>query len=396
MIGAGLAGCHTAYELANRGVRVLLIDAASQVAAGASGNHAGIVKPFVTRESGQTDRFYQQAFQFLLNQLQEHAELNHAAQFEQCGVLQLLEKTYPPNAQYSVCTPAQASAIAGLNVSSHAIFFADGGWLNPASLCRALVNHPNIQLQLNTTITGFEVRKTGWLVKQKSDHPTAGEIHCAALILANGYALNQFELTKVLPVTPARGQCSHFPLTSDNALRTVVSGKRYVIPTSDGVMVGASFERDNTSDQINVFDHEQNRAALGQLFPKLTPPTDQAQGFCAVRATSPDRLPVVGPMPDFEYYQQSYKLLKNGLPEKHFSSARYLPGLYVIGGFGSRGIVSSPYCASLLANYLCPAKLSSTAPKALQAQTDKLRLADWSQLLHPARFKIRDLRRARE
>ena len=57
VIGAGLAGCHTAFEIARRGHKVVLLDSADTVAGGASGNTAGIVKPFVTRNRSEVDNY---------------------------------------------------------------------------------------------------------------------------------------------------------------------------------------------------------------------------------------------------------------------------------------------------------------------------------------------------
>ena len=129
IVGCGLAGCHTAYELAKHGVKVIVLDAGGRIAAGASGNKAGIVKPFVTRAPGITDHFYQHAFNYLLQLLTNEPQLKNAAQFSQCGVLQLLEQPYPDNAHYQACTAQQCTGIAGTHIDSPAIFFDQAGWL---------------------------------------------------------------------------------------------------------------------------------------------------------------------------------------------------------------------------------------------------------------------------
>ena len=406
VIGAGLAGCHTAYELAQRNIPVLLLEAGEQVATGASGSDTGIVKPFVTRAPTQTNPFYQAAFEHLLHQLNRNGRLSHAAQFNQCGVLQLVEKTYPEHSSYLNCTAQHASSIAGTNVNSNAIFFERAGWLNPASLCRELTSHPLIEFRSHCEVTRIQSTTEGWCVqlqpktkaltheaKQPDDRysNTAQqtghlELQCTTLILANGHNLASFEQTNALPITPARGQTSQYSLVNSHRLKTVVSGKRYAIPLDDKLTVGASFARGNTRTELTELDHAENHSALKSLLPDLTPEQTPSQGFCAIRATTPDRLPLVGPVPDFSYYSQAYALLKNGLPESRFSAARYQQGLYVIGGFGSRGIVSAPYCAKLLVDHLCEFKPTSA---------DNLEdLSSWSSLLHPARFTIRALRKS--
>ena len=426
IIGSGLAGCHTARELARHNLAVTLIDASNTVAGGASGNIAGIVKPFVTRTPDKAHQFYKTAFNYLLSRFAQNPDLLASAQFQQCGVLQLLERAYPDSDMYRSCSSQQASELAGVAVNSNAIYFAQGGWLNPASLCQYLVEHNNITLRLHTHVQNISKTESGWLLstqqtKAEQDSVDAESLsnvqfHCDTLVLANGHGLNQFDSTRALPITPARGQSSRFDITNDQCLKTVVTGKRYAIPDKNGVVVGASFVRDSQSRQIEQAEHRDNLFGLKTLLPTLDTATRAASGFCAIRATTPDRLPVVGPVPLFESYYKDYALLKNGLPETKFPVASYIDGLYVIGGFGSRGIVSAPYCARLLADYLSgqsdyavpanrAAEQNSTrqqhdgGKKADDEQAQNSEPAEnldsWSALIHPGRFLIRDLRRAK-
>ena len=48
VIGGGIAGCAVAGALKALGIEVIILDAAQQQWAGASGNPAGIVVPFLT------------------------------------------------------------------------------------------------------------------------------------------------------------------------------------------------------------------------------------------------------------------------------------------------------------------------------------------------------------
>jgi len=438
VLGAGLAGCHVAFELAERDVHVQLLDAGVNVAAGASGNTVGIVKPFVTREPHDTNAFYLSAFDFLINRLTNNASLKRQAEFNACGVLQLLEHRYPENKAYQVCDAAQASKIAGLPIDSHAIYFARGGYLNPKALCSAIVKHPNIDLQLNTPISDMVRKHSQWQLQQAGDKPP---IVCDTLILANGEQLNRFDQTRELPITPARGQTSCFAmntmhdrqtlpeyLLSDNepssgamhtgVLQTVVTGKRYAIPCDSSVIVGASFARNNQNTELTDEDHAANLQGLTSLLPSIDVRADAIAGFCGTRATTPDRLPDVGPVPDFQAYRQNYELIRNGLPAEEFKNATYQDNLFVIGGFGSRGIVSAPYCAMLLAEHICNVKTPENTPASNASESNSSvsistasssstsnpsenqdrsagDLSSWSTLIHPGRFIIRDLKRAR-
>jgi len=398
IIGGGLAGCHIAFELATRGIKSVLVDSGNTIAAGASGNSAGIVKPFVTRSPGRSDQFYQAAFSFLLNRFNADKHLSEAAQFTQCGVLQLVERDYPPNHLYTNYSAHDASDLAGVRINCSAVFFRQGGWLNPAALCRALVKHRNIEVRLQHKVCSIRRQNDNWSIAFEKDAQSEAKnsaqenIDCSTLILANGIGANNFSCTGELPISAARGQSSRFALVDGAALKTVVSGKRYAIPDGNAVVVGASFIRDEEGTQLLTCEHEDNLAGLSALLPSLNTDSIAQSGFCAIRATTPDRLPLVGPMPNLASYQHDYARLKDGLPEHRFPNASYEQDLYIIGGFGSRGIVSSPYCAKLLADYLC----SSTDPKETCSGDFSDSLSSWSALLHPGRFKVRDLKRAHQ
>lgn len=381
VIGAGLAGCHIAYELAQRGHPVTLVDAANEVAGAASGNNAGIVKPFVTRSPSTIDAFYQAGFNHLTALLRSNPSLSFAANFKQCGVLQLLERAYPDNDVYQFCTAKQASDIAGTRIDSEAIFFPDAGWLNPAALCRALANHERITTRLRFSVERLCRAHEQWQIVALDGE----QLDCHTLILANGHRLNQFEQTAFLPIVAARGQTSRCQVPAGCQLNTVVSGKRYAIPEGSTISVGASYSPGNENSHESEADHLSNLQGIDTVLPAIAPTLKPYSGFCAVRATTPDRLPLLGPVPDNNAYESDYALLKNGLPWKRFSAARYQTNLYVIGGFGSRGIVTAALAAQLLATHLCTGSHSHSESGTLDT---------WHSQCHPARFLVRTIKRA--
>ncbi len=104
---------------------------------------------------------------------------------------------------------------------------------------------------------------------------------------------------------------------------------------------------------------------------------DRARPRASIRCTTPDRLPVCGPVPDWGFYGGAYDDLRTGR-RRDYPEAEMRPGLFILTGLGSRGLVTAPYAASLLAAELLGAPTVSTIMQAL----------------HPARFFIRDLKRA--
>ena len=193
--------------------------------------------------------------------------------------------------------------------------------------------------------------------------------------------LHQTRWTDALPLVPARGQLSRFALKhSARAPQCVISGKHYVIADQQSVLVGATFKRYDTDCTVNEDDHHSNRQGLAALLPELEIHAEPIAGYAGIRCTTPDRLPLVGPAPDINAYRQVYASLHHGRSSSLYPQGPVHSGLFMLGGLGSRGIVSAPYCAALLADYLCGLSAS---------------LQQWAPLLHPARFCVRELKRAR-
>ncbi len=397
IIGAGLAGCNLAYQLALRGIQTLVIEAGNSIASGASSNPVAVVKPFVTRQPSDAHDFYAKAFDYLLRQLaSEH--LRNRVPFKQCGVLQLTHQQYPNNNMYQGVSSETATKLAGVKIASNALWFEQGGWLNPKQYCSALLTHPLITVQLNSRLINFKCEPTHCTLEVKTDTATK-LITTPRLLLANGIGLHRFSQTEDVPITPAKGQLSCITNNVAASLTCVVSGKHYVIPDNQRLYIGASFHRNDESLHVSEIDHASNIDGLQsmglQTVLSNTEQSQQPEGFTGVRATTPDRLPVVGLLPDFNFYREQYATLHKGYLPSKYPSAKYLPGTYLLGGFGSRGLVSAAYSASLLANQLCVnSALSATTLNSASNCEPKLdTLETWAALLHPARFFIRNQKR---
>lgn len=413
IVGAGLAGCWLARILAEQGIAVTLYEKQASVATAASGNPAGIAKPFVTRSPSLAMSFHCIAHQYLLNRLRLF-DLETTAKFTQCGVLQLVEKPYPASDIFACLKAQEATKTSGITLNSHALNFANAGWLNPRQLCCALVNHPLITLVLGKQITGIRDSVSR---RQSSDETKSllGPTHSLEfqngesadaehIVLTTGSAMNLIPDTRHLPITTARGQISRFSLSEKAvAPKCVVNGKHYVIPDGQSLLVGASFHRDNIDTTVSELDHTSNLKGLRQLMPTLSVDPQASAGYAGVRATTPDRLPIVGPMPDFDAAAEIYNDIRHGRAHSNYPQLPCQTGIYLLGGLGSRGIVTAPFCAQLLADHLtrtdakCEPALSSNRINDLTyTDIDDQLLGKWVPLINPARFLIRKLKRSQQ
>jgi len=373
VVGAGLAGCSVARALAERGREVVVFERGDAVASGASGNPVGIVKPFVTRAPSVADDFHHAAFSELQDWL-NHARWLAGTGFRRVGAVQLTEGVYPTSDRYEVVDAATASTRAGRDLPSGGLFFAEAGFLDPSAFCRAAIAHPLVDLRLASDIEVY-ANNGAWEIVDQHGHST----HARTVVLASGTGLAQTRWTDTLPMVPARGQVSRFACQQSATLPTcVVAGKHYAIPSDDTLYVGASFDRHDSATDLRERDHAANLTGLGALLPGLEPAPEAISGHVGVRATTPDRMPFAGPVPDTMQCSEAYNDLARGLPASSYMPLPVVPGLAVLGGFGSRGIVLAPYTARLMADWLC-------GGDELQA---------WMPLLNPVRFQIRALRRA--
>jgi len=373
VIGAGLAGLWVTRSLLKRGFAVTLYEAGVSFAAGASASPAAIVKPYVTREASDAERFYANAYQTLKNQLDE---LPAGTGFANIGALQLVEKAYPE--RLPVFTNLDATAAtekAGTTLASSALFFANAGCVSAHQLCACLfkdITARGVLFKSRHQLTNQQRKNRTWHL---TFNKNTTQLH-QSVILATGAALAQFPQLQHANVIPARGQLTQF-VRSFN-LQTVVSGKHYAIPDKRTVWLGATFQRGDAEPLCRDIDDATNRAAVKALLPAVSAHLgDKVNRFAGVRATTIDRFPIVGPVPDYQHAKQTYADIHHGRSLQTYAAPTMLDGLAVIGGLGSRGIVVAPYVAELLADWV-------NGGEELQSA---------NRFLSPLRFLIRHLKR---
>ena len=391
IIGAGIAGCQMAYALAQRGWQVRLIERHAQLATEASGNRAGVLSPKMTAESSWGETFYRQAFGFANRQLHYLTSQGFKLDWQACGAMQLAHEPREFARQQALKTrqlPADfiqlvdsetAATLAGIKLEHDASYFPQGSCLNPRSLCQVLIQHPNIQLVLNQTVLHLnQLANQVWQVLDINQKLIS---EAEVLIIANGKNLTNFSQTQTLPLMPVQGQTSSAPLSNySQKLKLAIGHEGYITPAIQGQHIfGATFKRNQVDISLDAESDQINYRQLQQYLPEIANSFTTIQSsHAAVRMTTPDRYPVVGAIPDIAYYQVEYASLKHGQKYREYPKARYMQGLYVLGGFGSRGLSTSGLCAELLAAVINhePLPIQKTLYENLQ----------------PARFLIKQLK----
>lgn len=392
IIGAGIAGCQVAYALAQRDFDITVIEQNEQPAQAASGNRAGVLTPKMTAQLGLGELFYRQAFLFTLNQLHILSQ-QYDIDWQACGALQLnhnereaerwkaLKERQLDTDFLQLVDVEIASNIANTPLPYAASYFPQGGWISPKSFCHVLLQASNAKLLLKQTVINIQKAGNTWQALNNQNEVIAKADY---IIIANGHALQQFSQTQHLPIQGVLGQTSQTNIqASEKQLKTTLGHEGYITPNIEGKHIfGATFERGNTDTKLKHAADQTNVEQLKQYLPEFADQLESIQSsHAAIRATTPDRFPYVGAIPDLRAYQENYSDLKHGRQYYDYPSAPYLQGLFVLAGLGSRGLTTSSLCAELLA-----CEITGQASPIQQSIREAL---------HPARFAIRQLKRSK-
>lgn len=366
VIGAGAAGSAIAAVLAQKDWQITVLEQASAPGQGASGNIAGVFRPLPSVDDNYLARLTRAGFLATRRHLQALEERGLPIRWDSCGVLQLArdaEQEYtqrkvitalePPEDYLQYFDATQASAKLGYSVSRGGWWFPSGGWVQPHSLCRAnlMLDPQRITARFNCPVARIQASSVGWVALAADGQVLAEAPH---LIMASGIAAPGFAPLAWLPQTAARGQVSHIPADKLQGPDCLVCGHGYLAPAVDGIRVaGASHTTEDHDPQLRLTDHQENLQRINELLPGSARHLDPLAltGRVGFRPMSPDRLPIVGPVPDAA-------LVAAMPPEKRrLSHLPLLPGLWALQGFGARGIVWSALMAQVLAAQMDPAPL---------------------------------------
>lgn len=394
IIGAGLAGCSTAHSLARRGWQVTLLEAQEHIARQASGNAQGMLYLKLSAAHTPLSRLVLAGFGFSRRLLEQWPD---ASSWHACGLLQLgwteqerqrqqrLAHAFSTDLLQPVDT-AQASALAGIDLPNGGLWYPDSGWVAPADWCHWLTGLPNITLHTHAHITDLQLRNGQWHASSADGRSW----HAPVVIVANAGAAAQLAPTSHLPLKTIRGQTSLLPATAaSSALRSVISADGYVSPARQGEhCVGASFVFNSQDTGLNAAEQQENIQRVHELSPALFQAMGgdalrQAplRGHAAMRCTTPDYLPLIGPVADASAFHSSYACLRKDARTTVDNACPWQPGLYVNLAHGSRGLITAPLAGELLASWMCHEPLP--LPRSV------------ANACHPNRFLLRQLIRNR-
>lgn len=202
----------------------------------------------------------------------------------------------------------------------------------------------------------FRRRLTGSIYTQnRHDIADRGSLQEEAVVIAAGASTKKFPGLDWLPLQSVRGQMTLLkPTAQSQWLDHVICHDGFLTPPMDGLHgAGATFQKDSTDDSFHAEDDAENLAKLGQHLPHFGfTAKDVAGASWGFRATTPDKLPMAGPLPDFERCRADFADLREG-KEVVAKPVPYIPHVYLSTGFGAHGMTGA-----LLAGEIVAAEIS--------------------------------------
>ena len=328
IVGAGVAGAALARACKAQGLSPLVV---SDATIAASGNPAALVTPRFDAGGGVMARLHAQAFAragalyedevpgslIARGALQLEAGPRDARRFDVVAASPLFE----PGGLERLPAAAAGERL-GEPCASGGLWIESGLVVEPASVLGAwLADCPRLEAEaasLRRTADGWEVAGADGEVRAEAD----------LVFIAGGFGSRR--LRPELALQAVRGQASFAPVR-DRPRAAAWGG--YIIPTREGLLFGATHDRDREDTDVLGEDHRRNLQFLAQARPALAASLQDRplEGRAALRASTPDHAPI---------------------------AAELEPGLFALSGLGGRGFTLAP----LLAEHLVAVALGAPSP----------------------------------
>ncbi len=412
IIGAGIAAWNMAYALRRRQVACEIVAPEGPEAgfSAASGNPQAVVMPVLTAAPSPEEALLAECFEWARKHYPEAA-------WQPTGVLKqhfssqsgspadTRENAWQRAIARRLATaddnPAKTGHDLPVDVTLHpdGVLFNAAGWLDTAALDAvfSLKSLPWIRARA-AIIRPHDTQPGQWSVLDANNRLLS---ESAAIVIANGIGMaaiqlqwrddsgqnRQQALARHWQLSARHGQVSFVRLPAADQPRQVVMAEGYLTPPLNGLCtVGATFDhlprsRWQQAARLGADHFHRNRDLWrhSPWWPALQRAT-VVGGRAGIRATTADHLPLAGPVVDPEHFMRHYADWHHGRHWQHYPPARPLPGLFVLGGLGSRGYTTAPWLAEKLAALLCGEPLP-------EAQRLMLKT------VHPNRFLFRQMRK---
>ncbi|MEX1121288.1 MAG: FAD-dependent oxidoreductase [Balneolales bacterium] len=342
MLGAGLAGLSLADSLNDKGHRVLVVDKGA-IGSGASGTPVGLVNPATGRKANLSWEA-ETCHQVISNNLDKVQETVKHPFFSRSGVLRpaMDDKMYThfrnayerDNWPTGWCTWMSADEVRETNPY---LVETNGG----------LMIHAGMSVRVPEYLTAYSamLEKKGVTILSHQNYQLipdgphwqissdqTGTLKSSSVVFAGGHAVEQTLYWRDMPVHPVKGQISRYWSSDRLSWEIPVAAFGYFAPYGENEFVtGGTYEHDFDDEQFDEKGVDILEGKVRKTMPTLLDKSTLMGQWAGVRASTPNRLPIIGPHKD-------------------------QPNLHIFTGLGSKGLLYSKHVAELLAKYLVEGK----------------------------------------
>lgn len=329
IIGAGIAGAALTRAFAALGLGCVVVEETGP-GAGGSGFPAALVTPRLDAGDADIAALYGQALSraralywavpgaiLADGVLQLEQAARDAGRFEKIAAQALWAE-----GAMAVADAAACATRLGEPVETGGLFMRDALAIAPRPVLEAWLAGA---VRMTAGVARIEPAPDGWRLVD-----AAGEtiLEAGVVLIAAGWGAAG--LAPDLPLSPVRGQADWV----EGVFSPPVAWGGYVAPTGSGLLFGATHDRGDTTTETRPESTARNLRTVADRLPGLAARiagAGEIRSRAAVRATTPDRLPVAGAL---------------------------APGLFTLTGLGSRGFCAAP----LMAEHVAALALAAPSP----------------------------------
>ena len=331
IVGAGISGCSTAYELSKHSDSILIIDKNSGIAQGASGAAGAFLSPLLGKPN---------LFKDLVSKSLEYStkfyKKNFLTHINNCGTTRIPQnekdekkfQEYIPYMDFPYIKEKEG------------YFFPIGSVVDSSNVCKSMIHSSLIEKKFNYEVISIENVNGMWIINN--------EIQAQNIIFTTGSdvsLIDQFYLN----IRGVWGQRIDISTTSSFAHNyhkaCSISQSKILNKEKYFVSIGATHHR-NKEDIRNTLENTNELLNKANDIKKLKD-VEVLNHYIGARACSNDYFPVVGSIIDSKKTLEEFPYLINGT---HVESKRFsrVKNGYILTGLGGRGFVLAPYLAKLL------------------------------------------------
>lgn len=370
VLGAGIAGLSVARELSDLGINVTVVEQQDQALLGGSAQPMLAGHLHFSSDDNPLARLTRaaQALQPRLNLSAPIGRLQLLSGSDAIAAAQsMLERLSLPAELVRVVNAGEASELAGLKIAQSALWQSSTRVLSPHLLSTNLP--ANVKLKTGIVIQRMHRDRDGWVL---FDHQDTVIAHAPTVVLctgsvplvvgkAGGSAARLLSIQSIKTNIVA-GQTTQLSDRLSGQLRCIIGADSYACPLPDGsVLTGASYRPVSpTLSELPVTLTNEDRQANINGWTNLTRGDQRVADtqirviadYSGLRHTTPDHLPLIGPVVDEHAVNHHWEALHRDdrlmMP--------MLPGVFMAGGFGSRGVLWSALAATVLRDLIMGAQ----------------------------------------